>query len=146
MRIFIVMCVNFLHVSVPFPVSNKRSYITFYSLILIISPSIIPNVSIAKWFVSFTDDCTHATWLFLLKHKYDVSTFLPNFYLKNCCLLSSCRIFSKRALKEHDYYSSILVTTWMGPREEHKQRSCRPSDFSHFIPFLHISRKRSSFH
>ena len=43
-------------------------------------PSTIPNVSGARWFVSFIDDCTRVTWLFLLKQKSNVSTVLPNFF------------------------------------------------------------------
>jgi hypothetical protein len=30
--------------------------------------------------VSFIDDCTRVTWIFLLKHKSDINTILPNFY------------------------------------------------------------------
>ena len=43
-------------------------------------PSTIPNISSARWFVSFVDDCTQVTWICLLKNKYDVGLVFPNFY------------------------------------------------------------------
>ena len=56
------------HKRVPFPISNKRSSIPFYLIYTDIwGPSTISNVTRAKWFVSFIDDCTLVTWVFLLK-------------------------------------------------------------------------------
>ena len=43
-------------------------------------PTTVPNISGAKWFVSFIDDCTRVSWVYLLKNKSDVSTIFPNFY------------------------------------------------------------------
>ncbi|RDX82741.1 hypothetical protein CR513_36426, partial [Mucuna pruriens] len=34
----------------------------------------------AKWFVSFIDDCTHVTWIFLKKHKYEVCQIFIDFF------------------------------------------------------------------
>ena len=42
-------------------------------------PCNIPNISGAKGFVTFIDDCTQMTWVYLLKRKSDVSHILPNF-------------------------------------------------------------------
>ena len=42
--------------------------------------STIPNVFGTHWFVFLIDDCTWLTWIFLLKHKYDVSMGSPNFH------------------------------------------------------------------
>ena len=68
------------HKRVPFPIYNKSSSVPFYLIHSDIwDPSTIPNVSGARWFVSFIDDYTHVTWIFSLKHKSDVSTVLPNF-------------------------------------------------------------------
>ena len=39
----------------------------------------IPNIHGARWFVTFIDDCTGATWLFLMKDKSEVSSLLPQF-------------------------------------------------------------------
>ncbi|CAL9012439.1 unnamed protein product [Prunus brigantina] len=33
-----------------------------------------------RWFVTFIDDCTRLTWVFLLKNKHDVASILPEFY------------------------------------------------------------------
>jgi len=39
-------------------------------------PSPIPNISGAKLFVSFIDDCTRVTWIFLMKDKSEFFTCL----------------------------------------------------------------------
>lgn len=68
------------HKCVPFPTSNKKSLVPFY---LIHSdtwgPSSVSNISDACWLVSFIDDCTGVSWVFLLNYKSDVSVVLPNF-------------------------------------------------------------------
>lgn len=63
---------------------NKRNSVPFYLVHSEISMeisklAIVSNVSKAKWFVSFTDDCTRVTWIVLLKQNYDVSPIFPNF-------------------------------------------------------------------
>ena len=40
----------------------------------------IPNISGAKWFVSFIDDCTRVTWIFLMKDKSEVFHLFVKFY------------------------------------------------------------------
>ena len=35
-------------------------------------PAPISNISGTKWFISFIDDCTHVTWLFLMKENFEV--------------------------------------------------------------------------
>ncbi|KAJ9552519.1 hypothetical protein OSB04_016564 [Centaurea solstitialis] len=42
-------------------------------------PSRIASINGARWFVTFIDDCTRVTWLFLMKNKSDVSTIVPHF-------------------------------------------------------------------
>ena len=66
---------------VSFPVSNKFSSIPF-SLVHsnVWGPSQVPNCSGAKWFVSFIDDCTRTTWVYLLKDKSEINTILPSFH------------------------------------------------------------------
>ena len=96
------------HKRVSFPVSNKRSLFPFYLVHSDIwGPSIIPNVSWARWFVSFIDDCTRVTWLFLLKQKSDVSTVLPNFFslIRNQFGVQIKRFRSDNA---KDYFNQIL--------------------------------------
>src|SRR5262249_16875264 len=43
-------------------------------------PAHVSNISGSRWFVSFIDDCTRVTWIYLLKQKSDVSLIFPNFY------------------------------------------------------------------
>lgn len=64
-----------------FPISKTKTFVPF-SLIQsdIWGQSTVPNVLGAKWFVSFIDDCTRVTWIYLMKNKYDVSIIFINFY------------------------------------------------------------------
>jgi transposase InsO family protein len=97
------------HKRVPFSVSNRRSSIPFYLIHSDIwGPSTIPNVSGARWFVSFIDDCTRVTWIFLLKHKSDVNTVLPNFcsMVKNQFGVNIKRFRSDNA---RDYFNQVLT-------------------------------------
>jgi len=68
------------HRRVSFSISNKRSFIPF-SLVHsdIWGPSKISNVIGAKW-LSFIDDCTRVSWVFLLKQKSDLSGVFFNFH------------------------------------------------------------------
>ena len=43
-------------------------------------PAPITNISGARWFVSFIDDCTRVTWIFLMKDKSEVSQLFIQFY------------------------------------------------------------------
>ena len=43
-------------------------------------PSRVPTVSGKRWFVSFIDDHTRVSWVFLLKDKSDVAMVFKNFY------------------------------------------------------------------
>lgn len=64
-----------------FPINNKRSSIPFALIHSSIwCPSTIPNISGTRWFVSFIDDCTRVTWIFLLKSKFNISNVVPNFH------------------------------------------------------------------
>ena len=69
------------HKRVTYPSSNKRTLFPF-SLIHsdVWGPTIVPNISGARWFILFVDDCTRVVWLFLMKHKSEVSTIFPSFY------------------------------------------------------------------
>ena len=66
------------HHHVSFPSRNNKCSIPF-SLIHtnVYEPARIQSIYGAKWFVSFSDDCTRVTWVFLMKHKSDVSTIFP---------------------------------------------------------------------
>ena len=43
-------------------------------------PSLITTSSSIHWFVTFINDCTHMTWLYLLKHKDDVFSVFQSFH------------------------------------------------------------------
>ncbi|PON85844.1 Ribonuclease H-like domain containing protein [Trema orientale] len=43
-------------------------------------PSLVQNIFGARWFVSFINDCTRVTWVYLLKQKSDVSSTFQNFF------------------------------------------------------------------
>ena len=65
------------HKHVSFQISDTRAS-TPFTLIHsdIWGPSTVPNIFGARWFVSFIDDCTRVSWVFLLKQKsYVSSTF-----------------------------------------------------------------------
>ena len=96
------------HKRVSFPVSNKKTSIPFHLVHTDIwGPSIVPSVTGSKWFVSFIDDCTRVTWVFLLKHKSDVMTILPNFHamVQNQFGVKIKRIRSDNA---RDYFNQFL--------------------------------------
>ena len=101
-------CVNLLNTNVSFLVSNKRSPIPFYLIHSDIWGPPIPNITGAKWFVSFIDDCTQVTWIFLLKHKSDVSTVLPNF----CSMIKTqfgVDVKRFRSDNAKDYFNQVLT-------------------------------------
>ncbi|RDX69464.1 hypothetical protein CR513_51414, partial [Mucuna pruriens] len=52
----------------------------------------------AKWFVSFIDDCTCVTWIFLMKHKYEVCQIFVNFF---CLVKNQFNKFIKRLRLEN---------------------------------------------
>ncbi|CAJ2663478.1 unnamed protein product [Trifolium pratense] len=58
------------HKRASFPVSNKVSTSPFYLIHTDVwGPSNVPNISGARWFVTFIDDCTRVTWVYLLRQK-----------------------------------------------------------------------------
>ena len=69
------------HTHASYQKSNTKT-LNHFSLFLsdIWGPSTIPNIFGARWFVSFIEDCTQVTWIYLLRNKYDVRLVFPNFY------------------------------------------------------------------
>lgn len=64
-----------------FPPSNNKSFKPFDLVHSDVwGPASISNISSAKWFVSFIDDCTRVTWIFLMKDKFEVFQLIVNFY------------------------------------------------------------------
>jgi len=96
------------HHRVSFPISDSR-YVSPFTIIHsdIWGPYNIPNISKAKGFVTFIDDCTRMTWVYLLKRKSDVSHILPNFtnMIRNQFGVS---IKGFRTDNGRDYFNQIL--------------------------------------
>ena len=68
------------HTRVSFPISSKRSSSRFFLIHSDIwGPSTIPNILGSRWFVTFIDDCTRVSWIYLLKNKFDMSHIFPIF-------------------------------------------------------------------
>src|ERR1051325_3805765 len=68
------------HKRVPFPISKKMSPCPFFLVHTDVwGPAYVPNISGAKWFLTFIDDCTRVTWVFLLKQKSEVSSVFFQF-------------------------------------------------------------------
>ena len=91
-----------------FPISNKRVSIPFALVHSDIwGPTTIPNISSSKWFVSFINDCTWVTWVFLVKQKLDVSTVFPNFYKM---VKTQFRVGIKKFRSDNakDYFNQVL--------------------------------------
>nr|KYP63992.1 Retrovirus-related Pol polyprotein from transposon TNT 1-94 [Cajanus cajan] len=72
-------------------------------------PSIVSNVSGARWFLTFIDDCTRVTWVFLLKQKSKVCYVVQHFFsmVKNQFGVSIKRIRSDNA---KDYFNHGLIS------------------------------------
>ena len=93
---------------VSFPISNKRSSSPFFLIHNDIwGPSTIPNISGSRWFVTFIDDCTRVSWIYLLKNKSDVSHIFPVFFtmVQNQFGTKIKKICSDNA---SDYFNQIL--------------------------------------
>ena len=43
-------------------------------------PSKVPTLSGSRWFVTFIDDCTRMTWLYLMKTKDEVNLLFKKFH------------------------------------------------------------------
>ena len=59
------------------PVSNTKSLAPFNLVHTDVSP--VFSVSCYKWFVTFIDDCSKVTWIYLLTQKSDVSNCFKDF-------------------------------------------------------------------
>lgn len=81
LRVFIVRSMSFLNTSVYLsPLVIEMSTFSFYLVHRDIwGPSNIPNILSAYYFITFIDDCTRVTWVYLLKQKFEVSHVVPQF-------------------------------------------------------------------
>ena len=66
---------------VVFPLSNKKTDFPFSLIhIDVWGPAPQSTHNGKKWFISFVDDCTRVTWVYLLKHKSDVCDVFRSFH------------------------------------------------------------------
>ena len=96
------------HKCVPFPISNKMSPFPFVLVHTDVwGLAYVPNILGAKWFLTFIDDCTRVTWVFLLKQKSEVSSVFFQFVsmIKNQFGVGIKRIRSDNA---KDYFNLVL--------------------------------------
>ena len=93
---------------VSYPISNKLHSIPFALIHSDVwGPCKIPTYSGARWFISFIDDCTRMTWVFLLKDKAAIQTVLPNF----CKMITTqfgTPIKKFRTDNARDYFNSYM--------------------------------------
>ena len=66
---------------VPFKISLNKSLNPFSCVHTDVwGPFSTPSVSGHRYFVSFIDDCTRVSWIYLMKSKSDVISVIPQFY------------------------------------------------------------------
>ena len=90
----------------------SQSYISSKPFQLIHSdiwgPSRIPTFFGKRWFVSFIDDHTLLTWIFLMKEKHEVADIFKNFYsMVQNQFNENIRIF--RSDNGREYFSNALA-------------------------------------
>ncbi|BBH02385.1 hypothetical protein Prudu_012927 [Prunus dulcis] len=68
-----------------FPLSNNKAALPFELVHSDVwGPARVTSHGF-RWFVTFIDDCTRLTWVYLMKHKHDVASILPVF----CAMVST---------------------------------------------------------
>lgn len=66
---------------VPYPLSLNKSMIPFALIHSDVwGPSPVTTYAGIRWFVTFVDDCTRMTWLYVMKHKSDVGPIFRVFH------------------------------------------------------------------
>ncbi|WVY91158.1 hypothetical protein V8G54_036672 [Vigna mungo] len=67
---------------VPFPLSLNKSIVPFMLIHSDVwGPSKISTLRGSRWFVTFIDDCTRMTWLWLMKSKGEVNLIFQKFHI-----------------------------------------------------------------
>ena len=68
------------HTQSNYPNHEYKSYQPFSMIHSDIwGPTRVKNITRSKWFVSFVDDHTRTTWMFLMKDKFEVSSIIKSF-------------------------------------------------------------------
>jgi transposase InsO family protein len=75
------ICQFFKHTRTTFPSSLTKSVESFDLIHYDVwGPAPVSNISGARWFVSFIDDCSRVTWIFLMNNKSEVPQLFIQFY------------------------------------------------------------------
>lgn len=85
-------------------------------------PPHVPNVIGARWFLSFIDDHTCTTWVFLMKDKYEIAYIDKNFQsmIENM-FHTKIQIF--KTYNARDFFNSVLGNFFLEKGIVH-QSSC----------------------
>ena len=93
---------------VPYPLRNNRCDFPF-SLIHtdIWGPSRVTGMSGTRWFISFIDDCTRVTWIYLMREKSDAIGISQKFY-KMISVQFDAKVKVIRSNNGGEYFSGSL--------------------------------------
>ncbi|KAI5348930.1 hypothetical protein L3X38_001817 [Prunus dulcis] len=84
-----------------------------------------------RWFVTFTNDCTRLTWVFLLKNKHDVVSILPEL-----CTMVSIQFHARVKVFQTDnggeYVNNTLASFFRA------QVSKLPPKFFWYVAYVHV--------
>ena len=97
---------------VSYPSSSNKSG-TPFALIHsdVWGPSPISTLSGFRWFVTFVDDCTHMTWLYVMKHKHDVFGIFRMFHTLVKTQFSAKIQFSDLTMEENMSITNLIITS-----------------------------------
>lgn len=66
---------------IPFKINSNKNFIPFSCVYTDVwEPFFTPSALEHKYFVSFINDCTRVSWIYFMKSKRDVISFIPQFY------------------------------------------------------------------
>ena len=66
---------------VSFPANSNKSCVPFFLVLYDIwRPTPCSDNSDFRWFVTFIDDCTRMTWLYMMKHKSEVFSIFRSYH------------------------------------------------------------------
>ncbi|RVW50306.1 Retrovirus-related Pol polyprotein from transposon TNT 1-94 [Vitis vinifera] len=93
---------------VSFPLILNKSPLPFMVIHFDVwGPSKVPTLSGSRWFVTFIDDCTRMTWLYLMKTKDEVNLLFQNFH-KMIETQYNAKVWVLRSDNGGEYQSSDL--------------------------------------
>ena len=99
------------HHCVSFPIKEIQ-YVSPFNLIHsdVWGPSHVTNISSAHWFVTFIDDCTRTTWIYLMKSKSEVPLIFSAFH-KFVNTLFGAKIQKLRSDNGKEYLNQKLMNS-----------------------------------